>query len=52
MVMAHKGMKISEDDWGTFMNYLRGTLEKFKVHDREKSDVTAFMESLKATMVE
>ncbi len=52
MVTAHKGMKISEDDWGTFMNYLRDTLEKFKVHDREKSDVTAFMESLKATMVE
>ncbi|PKO26839.1 MAG: group 1 truncated hemoglobin [Betaproteobacteria bacterium HGW-Betaproteobacteria-5] len=52
MVTSHKGMRISDEDWKLFMTYLRATLEKFKVAEQEKSDVTGFMESLKATMVE
>jgi|GEM_PF-311240 hemoglobin len=52
MVTSHKGMRISDEDWKLFMTYLHATLEKFKVAEQEKSDVTGFMESLKATMVE
>jgi len=52
MVTSHKGMKISNEDWTIFMTHLRATLEKFKVPDQEKSDVTGFMEGLKVTMVE
>lgn len=52
MVTSHKGMRISEDDWKIFMTHLHATLEKFKVPEQEKSDVSAFMESLKGTMVE
>lgn len=52
MVTSHKGMKISNEDWKIFMGHLNMTLEKFKVPVQEKTDVVAFMESLKATMVE
>lgn len=52
MVSTHKGMKISNDDWKIFMNHLNTVLEKFKVPNQEKTDVVAFMESLKGTMVE
>lgn len=51
MVSTHKGMKISDEDWKIFMMHLNATLAKFRVPDREKSDVIAFMESLKATIV-
>lgn len=52
MVTSHKGMRISEDDWKVFMAHLQATLEKYQVPAQEKSDVSAFMESLKVTMVE
>ena len=52
MVTSHKGMRISEDDWAIFTSHLHATLDKFKVPDQERSEVSAFMESLKGTMVE
>jgi hemoglobin len=52
MVTTHKGMRISDEDWKIFMGHLQETLDKFKVPSQERSDVVAFMESLKATMVE
>jgi hemoglobin len=52
MNTSHKGMKISDEDWKIFMGHLNMTLEKFKVPGQEKTDVVAFMESLKGTMVE
>lgn len=52
MVTAHKGMKISADDWKIFMGHLNDTLEKFKLPSQEKTDVVAFMESLKDKIVE
>ncbi len=52
MELSHKGMKISDSDWRILMEHLRATLEKFKLHRRERSDVISFIESTKATMVE
>lgn len=52
MVTAHKGMKISDGDWEIFMAHLNNTLEKLKVPSQEKTDVVAFMESLRETTVE
>lgn len=52
MATTHKGMKISDDDWKVFMGHLNNTLEKFKVPSQEKTDVVAFMESLRETTVE
>ena len=52
MVVVHKGMRISESDWGIFMGHLTATLTKFKLPAKEKGDVLGFIGSLKATMVE
>lgn len=52
MVVVHKGMRISESDWGIFIGHLNATLTKFKVPQKEKSDVLGFIGSLKVTMVE
>lgn len=52
MEISHKGMRISTSDWTIFMNHLNATLTKFKVPTREQKDVVAFMESLKASIVE
>ncbi len=52
MATAHKGMDISEDDWGRMVGHLTATLEKFQVPEREKSEVLAFIDSTKAEIVE
>lgn len=52
MQTSHQGMKISEDDWSTFMGHLQATLESFQLPQAEYNDVIAFIESTKADMVE
>ena len=52
MKTSHQGMKISEDDWTTFMGHLQATLEAFQVPQTEFAEVIAFVESTKADMVE
>lgn len=52
MVISHKGMRISNEDWSIFMGHLNATLVKFKVPNTEKADVVNFIDSLKVTMVE
>ncbi len=52
MVVSHKGMRISESDWKLFMGHLHATLDKFKLPQREYSDVIGFIESQKPLMVE
>jgi hemoglobin len=52
MQITHQGMKISEDDWSTFMGHLQATLESFQLPQAEYNDVIAFIESTKADMVE
>lgn len=52
MVITHVGMNISQSDWDIFIGHLNATLAKFKVPQKEKSDVLGFIGSLKTTMVE
>ncbi len=47
MVLAHKGMGISEADWRVFVEHLKATLEFFNLPEKEFSDVVGFIESLK-----
>jgi hemoglobin len=52
MVLTHKGMRISADDWAIFMRNLGLTLDKFALPAAERADVVAFVESTRADMVE
>ena len=52
MVVTHKGMQISEDDWTRFIGHVHDTLDHFKLADAEKNDVVAFIQSTKSEMVE
>ena len=51
MKTAHTGLNISEADWNTSLKYLVGTLDKFKVPEKEKSDVLTVIGGLKADIV-
>ncbi len=52
MVTSHKGMGISAGDWEIFLGHVHATLEKFKVPERERREVLAFVESTRADIVE
>ena len=52
MKTSHKGMGISESDWTVAVNHLIATLDKFKVPEKEKSEVLAALSGLKADIVE
>jgi hemoglobin len=52
MKSAHQGMGISEADWNTAAAHLVATLDKFKVPEKEKSEVLAAISSLKMDIVE
>ena len=52
MKTTHVGMRISQDDWSSFLVHLNATLTHFEVPRREQNDVLAFVESTKADMVE
>jgi len=52
MALAHRGMRISEADWNTFLGHAAATLEKFGVPDKERREVVAFVLSLKSDIVE
>ena len=43
MLLAHRGMKISESDWNVFLGHAAATLAKFKVPESEQRDVVAFV---------
>jgi hypothetical protein len=45
MLLAHRGMKISESDWNVFLGHAAATLAKFKVPESEQRDVVAFVQS-------
>ena len=49
---SHKGMGISASDWELFMGHLNATLDAFKVPQQERNDVTGFIESTRADIVE
>ena len=52
MKTAHKGMKITEADWTAFIGYVNATVDAFKVPATERSEVVAFVQSLKREIVE
>jgi hemoglobin len=52
MKISHKGMKISEADWKAFFGHVNATLDACKVPQTERSEVVAFVQSLKADIVE
>lgn len=52
MTTAHKGLKISKDEYRIAVNLLGGTLDKFKVKAPEKDEVLALVGSLEDEIVE
>ena len=52
MKTSHKGMRISEDDWSAFLGHVNATLDEFRVPTVEKETVIAFVQSIKADIVE
>ena len=52
MKLAHKGMRISEEDWSALMTQVNATLDHFQVPAAEKAAVVAFVESTKGEIVE
>jgi hemoglobin len=51
MLLSHKGMKISADDWDTFIGHLNATLDAFEVPEQERGEVLAFIESTRTDIV-
>jgi hemoglobin len=52
MKTSHQGMRISESDWSAFLGNLNATLDAFQVPQAEREEVTAFVQSTKADIVE
>jgi hemoglobin len=52
MKTSHAGLGITEADWTASVNALVGTLEKFKVPEKEKGEVLAAISGLKKDIVE
>lgn len=52
MKTTHAGLSISEADWNAAARHLTASLNKFKVPEREKGEVLAFVTSLKKDIVE
>ena len=52
MLLAHKGMKISESDWNLFMEHAGATIETLQVPEKEANEVATFVLSLKDDIVE
>jgi hemoglobin len=52
MKTAHKGMRISESDWQSFIGHVDATLTTFAVPTSERSAVLGFVEAIKADIVE
>jgi len=51
MKTAHTGLGITEEDWTLTVKHLTATLDKFKVPDREKSEVLTAVSGLKGDIV-
>lgn len=51
MKTAHTGLNITESDWTSMVKYLVGTLDKFKVPEKEKNEVLTALSGLKGDIV-
>jgi hemoglobin len=52
MKLSHVGMKISEADWSIFLRHAGATMNALKVPKQECDEIGAFVQSLKADIVE
>jgi hemoglobin len=52
MKMSHAGLGITEADWNAAAKHLVASLDKFKVPEKEKGEVLAFVTTLKKDIVE
>ena len=52
MKISHKGMNISEADWGAFFGHAAATMEALTIPQQECDDAVAFVSSLKEDIVE
>ena len=52
MKTSHAGLGITEADWNATVKHLVGSLDKFKVGDKEKGELLAAVSSLKKDIVE
>ena len=52
MKTSHAGLGITEAEWDAAAKHLVASLDKFKVPEREKGEVLAFVTSLKKDIVE
>ena len=52
MRTSHHGLGITGDDWDASAKHLVETLDKFKVPEKEKNDLLAFVTSLKKDIVD
>lgn len=52
MKTTHGGLGISEADWDAAAKHLAGSIDKFKVPEKEKGELLAFVTSLKKDIVE
>src|ERR1041385_8627580 len=52
MKTSHTGLGITEDDWNAAAKHLVESLDKFKVPEKEKGEVLAFVTTLKKDIVE
>ena len=52
MKAVHTGLGITEADWQATVRHLVSTLDKFKVPEKEKTEVLAIASSLKGDIVE
>jgi hemoglobin len=51
MKTAHTGLGITDADWTASVNHLIATLDKFKVPEKEKSEVLGAISGLKGDIV-
>ena len=52
MKTSHKGMRIDEQDWKSFMAHVHAKLDHFGVAGEEREAVVSFVESTKGDIVE
>lgn len=52
MKTSHKGLGITENQWNTSVKYLKNTLNKFKVPEKEQNELFAAVSSIKNDIVE
>jgi hemoglobin len=52
MKTTHAGLGITEADWNAGANHLIEALDKYKVDEKSKAEVVAFVSTLKKDIVE